>query len=212
MKNHKRVLISLVLLLTVIFIFGCNMDRPWEIESEPRKKVEENTEKHPEKEPKSMEPLEVSSSAFNDGEEIPVKYSVDMQNGKNVSIPLEWKNVPEGSTSIAVTMIDKTSNNFLHWLVFNIDPKNTSIEEGASGKNMPRAATELINDYGKKGYGGPGPPPGEKHEYEITIWALNASNINLREDTGWEGFQRFITESDSVIGKTVITGTFLGKS
>ena len=40
--------------------------------------------------------MEISSSAFKDGEKIPIQYVMPGAGGKNISIPLAWKNVPPG--------------------------------------------------------------------------------------------------------------------
>jgi hypothetical protein len=46
----------------------------------------------------AIPPLQVFSSAFDPGGEIPVQYSC---HGADLSQPLEWSGVPEGSQSLA---------------------------------------------------------------------------------------------------------------
>ena len=62
---------------------------------------------------------------------------------------------------------------FTHWLVWNIDPKTTSIAEGS----MPKGAVEGTNDFGAAGYGGPQPPSGT-HRYYFKVFALD-QKLNL---------------------------------
>ena len=48
-------------------------------------------------------PLQVSSAAFEPGGEIPAQYSCQ---GANLSPPLEWSGVPEGTQSLALVVSD----------------------------------------------------------------------------------------------------------
>jgi hypothetical protein len=63
---------------------------------------------------------------------------------------------------------DAPSGLFTHWLVWNIDPKTTSIAEHI----VPKGAVEGTNDFGESGYGGPQPPSGT-HRYYFKIFALD---------------------------------------
>jgi Raf kinase inhibitor-like YbhB/YbcL family protein len=150
----------------------------------------------------------VTSAAFRDGGTIPLKYAgSQVPGGQNISFPLEWKNLPKGTRSVAVTMVDKTSSSrFLHWLVINIDPADTKLDEGASGGKMPSFATQFSNGYGKEGYGGPAPPSGEEHQYEITVWALTIPSMGMTENSGLKEFESFV--QGKVAGKAVLTGIF----
>ncbi len=86
--------------------------------------------------------MEISSSAFKDGEKIPIQYVMSGAGGKNISVPLTWKNVPAGTKSFALSMVDPhpVAQNWVHWLVTNIPPNVTTTEEGASKKKMPSAS------------------------------------------------------------------------
>ena len=122
---------------------------------------------------------------------------------------MKWENLPEGTKSIAITMVDKAedANDFLHWLVINIDPKAESIAEGASGEDMQSFATEFNNDYGDAGYGGPAlPKGGGEHDYEITVWALDIPNMGMTENSGLDEFESFV--NGKVLGKAVISGEY----
>src|SRR4030042_6810523 len=91
--------------------------------------------------------MEISSSAFKDGEKIPSQYGRPGAGGKNISIPLTWKNIPAGTKSFALSIVDPhpVAQNWVHWLVINIPKEVTSIEEGASKKKMPAGSVELKN-------------------------------------------------------------------
>ena len=110
------------------------------------------------------EAMEISSSAFKDGEKIPIQYVMPGAGGKNISIPLAWKNVPAGTKSFCLSIVDPhpVAQNWVHWLVIDIPSQVTSIEEGASKKKMPKGSVELKNSWGDIGYGGPQPPKGNR--------------------------------------------------
>src|SRR5512139_2272561 len=98
--------------------------------------------------------MEITSTAFKDGEKIPIQYVMPGAGGKNISVPLSWKNIPPGTKSFALSMVDPhpVAQNWVHWLVINIPASATSLEEGASGKKMPRESIELKNSFGEMGY------------------------------------------------------------
>ncbi|HWU36530.1 MAG TPA: YbhB/YbcL family Raf kinase inhibitor-like protein, partial [Candidatus Acidoferrum sp.] len=121
--------------------------------------------------------MEISSKAFKDGEKIPIQYVMPGAGGKNVSVPLAWKNAPPGTKSFALSMVDPhpVAQNWVHWLVIHIPALAASLEEGASKKKMPAGSVELKNSFGDAGYGGPQPPKGTgDHPYVFTLYALSA--------------------------------------
>ena len=88
--------------------------------------------------------MEISSTAFKDGEKIPIQYVMPGAGGKNISIPLTWKNVPPGTKSFALSIVDPhpVAQNWVHWFVINIPPQVSSLEEGALKKKMPSGSVE----------------------------------------------------------------------
>lgn len=98
--------------------------------------------------------------------------------GQNISPELSWENVPPGTQYFAVTMYDKdapTGSGFWHWVMFNIPSSVTNLKANAGdvAKGLaPKEAVQSVTDFGKTGYGGPCPPPGEPHQYLITVYAL----------------------------------------
>lgn len=155
------------------------------------------------------EAMEISSAAFKDGEKIPIQYVMPGAGGKNISIPLTWKNVPQGTKSFALSIVDPhpVAQNWVHWLVINIPPQVTSIEEGASKKKMPKGSVELKNSWGDIGYGGPQPPKGTgDHPYVVTLYALNIEKLDLGGNTSLSAFKKTI--EGKVIGSASITGKY----
>jgi len=81
--------------------------------------------------------MEITSAAFKDGERIPTQYVMPGAGGKNISLPLSWKNVPSGTKSFALSMVDPhpVAGNWVHWLAINIPASATSL-----GKTLGSAA------------------------------------------------------------------------
>jgi Raf kinase inhibitor-like YbhB/YbcL family protein len=153
--------------------------------------------------------MEISSLAFKDGAKIPVRYVMPKAGGENVSIPLSWKNVPSGTKSFALSMVDPhpVAQNWVHWLVVNIPADATSIEEGASGKKMPPGAVELKSSYGDIGYGGPQPPRGTgDHPYVFTLYALNVEKLAVGVNTSLSAFKKVL--EGKILGSATITGKY----
>lgn len=152
--------------------------------------------------------MEISSSAFKDGERIPIQYVMLGAGGKNISIPLIWKNIPEGTKSFALSIVDPhpVAQSWVHWLVINIPAQVSSIEEGASKKKMPKGSVELQNSWREIGYGGPQPPKGTgDHPYVVTLYALNAEKLDLGANTSLSAFRKAIE------GKVISSASTTGK-
>lgn len=153
--------------------------------------------------------MELSSSAFKNRERIPTPYTMPRVGGKNISIPLSWKNPPQGVKSFALSIVDPhpVANNWVHWLVVNIPAGVDSLAEGASGRSMPPGAAELKNSFGKKGYGGPQPPKGSgDHPYVTTLYALSVEALDLNENTNLSEFKKAL--EGKILAEASITGMF----
>lgn len=109
--------------------------------------------------------------------------------GDNLSPELSWSDVPQGTKSFALTMYDPdapTGSGWWHWVVVNL-PANTrhlSADAGViGGKDLPKGASMVTNDFGFKGFGGACPPIHSKpHKYQITLYALDTAHIALPEN------------------------------
>jgi len=153
--------------------------------------------------------MEITSAALKDGGKIPIQYVMVPAGGKNISIPLSWKNAPPGTKSFALSIIDPhpVAQNWVHWFVINIPASTAFLSEGASRKNMPGGAVELKNSFGETGYGGPQPPKGSgQHPYVITLYALNVETIELETSASLPAFKKAL--EGKVIQSTSITGKF----
>lgn len=122
--------------------------------------------------PKFVSPssnLKINSPAYQNGSEIPDKYTC---NGENISPSLEIGDVPEGTKSLSLIMSDPDApaRTWIHWVVWNIPPETTTIAENS----IPTNASMGTNDFGQQNYGGPCPPSGI-HRYVITVYALDTT-------------------------------------
>lgn len=115
--------------------------------------------------------LIIWSSAFSNGDLIPVLYTAD---GRDISPPLQWEcsNDPV-SFAIICEDPDAPRGTWVHWVVYNIPGETRMIEAGvADGEELENGTRHGANSWGNTGYGGPAPPSG-KHRYFFTIYALD---------------------------------------
>ncbi len=118
--------------------------------------------------------MEISSQEFSQGQPIPKKFTCQ---GENISPALLIKDIPKTTRSLALIVDDPDAptGTFDHWVAWNI-PLSENILEGAKFKNQG------FNHFGKKEYGGPCPPPEQKHRYFFKIYALDTI-LELPEDS-----------------------------
>ena len=118
--------------------------------------------------------MNITSSAFENNQPIPQKYSC---NGENVSPPLSIREIPEGTRSLAILVDDPDApaKVWVHWLIWNINPKSSVILEG----NVPEGTVKGSNDFNNTGWEGPCPPSGT-HRYFFRVYALDKT-IDLSE-------------------------------
>jgi len=116
--------------------------------------------------------LSISSSAFQEGERIPTKYTCE---GQDISPTLMWGESPAGTRSFALIMDDPDAPGgvFTHWVLFNLPADTRELPEAVPAQSpLPSGALQGKSDFGKTGYGGPCPPPGSPHRYQFTLYAL----------------------------------------
>ena len=109
--------------------------------------------------------LKLTSSAFEDGGEIPRECGY--KNGNKIP-PLTVSGIPEGTESLTLIMDDPDAMGavgtvWVDWVAWNIDPTNTE---------LVNLTTEGMTDFGEVGYGGPAPPD-KRHTYVFKLYALN---------------------------------------
>lgn len=129
----------------------------------------------------------ISSPAFADGADIPVRHTCD---GDDLSPRLTWSGTPAGARSLALVMDDPDAprGTFTHWVLYDIATELTELGEGSTQGTAGR------NSFGRSGYGGPCPPPGDSpHRYRFTLLALDVPTLSLKNATREELDQKIET-------------------
>ena len=117
--------------------------------------------------------LGVTSSDFVDGGYLDTRHSANARgqcHGANLSPQLTWDGAPADTVTFAITAIDLSAGDWVHWVHANIPATVTSAATGASS-TLPGVAG--VTGAGTTGYFGPC-PPGPDHKYEFTVWALDS--------------------------------------
>ena len=83
---------------------------------------------------------------------------------QNLSPPLDWADVPEGTQSFAVivhsTESQASDELWIHWVIWNLPADLTGLEEGIEElETLENGARQGLNGAGVVGYLGPCPPP-----------------------------------------------------
>ena len=116
--------------------------------------------------------MKLQSTAFQNNGNIPELYTCD---DKNITPPLQISGVPTRAKDLALIVDDPDAPNgdWVHWLVWNINPTTTQIAENS----VPAGAIQGTTSFGKSEWGGPCPPSGT-HHYQFKIYALDTT-LNL---------------------------------
>nr|VFJ45957.1 MAG: phospholipid-binding protein, PBP family [Candidatus Kentron sp. DK]VFJ47514.1 MAG: phospholipid-binding protein, PBP family [Candidatus Kentron sp. DK] len=122
----------------------------------------------------------LQSDAFAHNGEIPAKYTCQ---GQDISPPLRWRDVPEGTKSLVLIVDDPDAPDpeaprmtWVHWVLYNLPPEvdglPAAIGKGATPAELPPGTLSGTNDWGQTHYGGPCPPIG-RHRYFHKLYALD---------------------------------------
>jgi len=139
--------------------------------------------------------MEITSPEFKHKEMIPQKFTCQ---GADASPALEISGVPKGTVSLALIVDDPDApvGNWDHWIVYNIPPQTARIEENS----IP--GEQVLNDFGRKDWGGPCPPSGT-HRYFFKLYALDVK-LSLSNDARKKdlevAMQGHILEKSELIG------------
>jgi Raf kinase inhibitor-like YbhB/YbcL family protein len=172
----------------------------------------------PAAQPPRPAPLTLTTTAWPDGGVIPVKYS---QAGEQLSPALSWSNVPAGTVSFVLNMIDpdvaiqRGTQTQPHWIVWNIPGTATGLPEGIpAGPQLANGARQ-ISASGLQ-YRGPGAAAtGPMHHYTFELYALDttidvtaSSNPQLVPAALETRAAVMQAMQGHVLGKAVVVGLF----
>jgi Raf kinase inhibitor-like YbhB/YbcL family protein len=130
--------------------------------------------------------MTLSSPSFAPDTHIPAVYTCD---GQNVSPPLTWGDVPEGTQSLALIVDDPDApdpaapqKTWTHWVVYNLPPTVKGLPEAVTSSKLPEGAHVGLNDWHQAQYVGPCPPIGH-HRYFHKLYALDTVLPDLEQAT-----------------------------
>lgn len=146
--------------------------------------------------------MKIESSAFQNDGEIPQKYGYKKD---NINPTIIIKDVPPEAKSLALIMDDPDAMGavgkiWVHWVIWNINPKTSEIQEGSIPSNSVQGKT----DFGEIVYGGPAPPDKE-HTYIFKLYALD-DKLTLKE-----GSTKLVLENamkNHIIAESKLQGRF----
>lgn len=153
--------------------------------------------------------LKISSSAFEDGQPIPKKYTGD---GQDISPPLAVAGVPAEARELALIVDDPDAPRpepWVHWVMYKIPADVKQLDEGINPSlrvAQPGGALQGRNSWDRIGYGGPAPPEGHgTHHYYFKLYALDEP---LSLEPGLDK-DRLLTAMDGhILAEAQVVGTY----
>ena len=169
--------------------------------------------------PPRVAPMVLTITGWADGAQIPAKYT---QAGEQVSPKLDWTNVPAGTQSFVVNMLDpdvaiqRGTETQPHWIVWNIPGTATGLPEGMKqGADLPDGSHQ-ISASGPQ-YRGPGAAAnGPLHHYTFEVYALDVPKLDVTASTATQPVSAALETRAAVmkamqghvLGKAVYVGLF----
>lgn len=145
--------------------------------------------------------MELTSTTFVDGDDLPAVCTCD---GAAMSPDLAWRDLPQGTGSLALCCVDPDAPDgpFVHWTAWDIDPTTAGFPRG----EVPAGIRQGRNSDGGTGYTPPCPPVGHGvHHYRFRLFALRQP-LDLDHGAPAERFDAAV--GDLVIDRAEIVGTF----
>ena len=156
-------------------------------------------------------PMTMSIAAFPDGGPIPARYT---QAGEQVSPAIAWANAPANTQSFVLHFHDaevarnRTTDDQLHWLVWNIPGSATGLPEGVPMGDRPDGSHQQSASGAV--YRGPGAPAnGPLHHYTFEVYALDTKLDVPNGTDAWDVRKAVMNAMNGhIIGKAVYMGLF----
>ena len=148
--------------------------------------------------------MKLTSSSFDENSFMKPKYTAD---GENLCPDFYISDVPENTRQLILLCHDPDATAGIPWVHWFVSGIPGSTKQIMSGK-VPAEASEHINSFGTRGYGGPSPSSGSgPHRYVFSLLALS-ENTNL--DTNKQMSYREIldTLNPLLLAETSYTGIY----
>ena len=151
--------------------------------------------------PVAPAPMTVKSEAFISGT-LAQRYTCHAH-GPKINPPLNWSGAPLGTKSFALIVDDSSApiTPFIYWIVFDINPGSTDIQEGSP----PTGARQAVNSAGTSTYDAPCPSSGQ-HSYRFTVYALNKT-LSLPSGAPLQSVWRAIAAATIGRGRIVVSAS-----
>jgi Raf kinase inhibitor-like YbhB/YbcL family protein len=160
--------------------------------------------------------IELTSTAFKQGERIPKKHTGE---GDDVSPPLAWTNLPEGTKELALICDDPDAPSpkapgpepWVHWVISKIAADAQGLPEGVARTAQPKQPAGALQgtnswDRDNVGYRGPMPPPGSgTHRYFFRLYALKAP-LDVKPGLDKKGL--LAAMAGQILGQGELMGTY----
>jgi Raf kinase inhibitor-like YbhB/YbcL family protein len=156
-------------------------------------------------ETKAKESMQITSTAFSEGAQIPPKYTCE---DRNVSPPLKWSGVPKGTRSLVLIADDPDApaGTWIHWVMYDLPQDSEELaEDTPKSESLSNGAKQGMNSFRQLGYGGPCPPPGKAHRYFFKLYALDTV-LNLKPAASSKDVERAMEKH--VLGEGHLMGTY----
>jgi Raf kinase inhibitor-like YbhB/YbcL family protein len=156
--------------------------------------------------------LQLISSAFPAGQPIPSKYAGE---GADVSPPLAWTGLPEGTKELVLICDDPdspTTEPWVHWVIYKIPATTRRLPEGIPRRARLREPAGVLQ--GKNswpngdmiGYRGPFPPQHHGvHHYYFRLYAVEAHMV---AEPGLDRRAIMSEISQHILDESVLVGTY----
>lgn len=160
--------------------------------------------------------LNVTSSAWMDGGEVPMKYA---GRGGNTSPAFEFNwfqgtnpAMPPANLASYVLIMHDIENaprgeqpDTLHWMIWDVPGTAKGLAEGLPAGDLPDGTKQSTTNVGRGSYFGPGAGAGPFHHYVFEFYALD-TKLNLPNTS--TRAQVFEAMQGHVIGKSAFVGRF----
>lgn len=103
-----------------------------------------------------MAAFRLTSPAFEHDDDLPERFTAD---GGDVSPPMAWEGVPDGTKELILVADDPDSDSGVvtHWVVYGIAPDITGVPEGMAKSTLidDPDVVQGLNEYDESGWTGP---------------------------------------------------------
>jgi len=139
------------------------------------------------------------TSVFEHNTNIPSIYTCD---GDDLAPELTITEVPDGTKELVLIVDDPDApiGTFVHWVLYNIPPTTTKIDN----RNLPKGAKQGHTDFGRNSWGGPCPPSGV-HRYFFKLYAIDKT-LEFKEGVKKRQIENEIEEH--IIEKAELIGLY----